>query len=258
MPPKGKNYKRRGSKKPKVSFDRRVMKVVNSGLETKKAVFESGVVSFNSGITTSGASGDVRQLLADISVGANSWQRTGQSIRLMKIVIRGYTMSTKIVEDTTDYSNNARIGVRRLIIANKRRNSWADVTSTDLNGLLETVNGVAQPFTGLTQQYTTPINRENFTVKEDKRYYQDQGINDAGILGTDSYIFPTANSVRYFQKTLKFGTNGKALHYEGSSQPLNFGYFMSLGYVHLNGTVPDAVETQTQMCYTATAYYKDA
>lgn len=248
-----KNQKGRKAKKP--SFDKRVMKVVNSGLETKKAVFESGLVSFNSGIDSTG---DIRQILADIPVGANSWQRTGQSIRLMKLKIRGYTMATKIVENDSSFANNARLGVRRMILGNKRRDRWSDNTASDLNGILEAVNGVATGFDGQLTKFQTPINRENFTMKEDKKYYQNQGINDTGIIGSDAFVFPTNENVRFFQKTLTFGTNGKELFYEGSSQPINFPFFMCLGYVHLNGSLPDGVETQTQMCYSATAYYKDA
>lgn len=242
-----KTTKRRVRRAPKVSFDNRVLSVVNKTQETKKAVYESGLINFNSQIN---AAGDILRILPQIAIGNNSWQRTGQSIRLMKVVIKGYYA----LDNTADSANDVRLNIRHLVLSNKKKQQWNDNGVNDLLQLLEAVNGVSQQFDGTAARYMTPVNREYFTCRQDKKI----PMSTLYINSNSGFAAPPANSVKYFTKTLSFGKNGKAIHFEGSNESINFPYFHSLGYVHADGTAPDTISTRLKMCYTATAFYKDA
>lgn len=238
--------KRRANKRPRVSFAQKVQRVINRSQETKKSIYESGLVSYNSPIT---ATGDVLRIMPDIPRGTSSWERTGQKITLTKIVIRGYITTTG---PATTSDHRARYGIRHLLLADKQKNDWQQVTGTDLNGLLEAVSAPGQAFSGTTANYMTPINRENFTSRMDKKFPLTQNYAPASD-GSAS----ARDCIKFFTKTLTFGTNGKDLYFEGSNHPINFKYFMSLGYCYLDNSAPDSVTTDVMMNYTATAYYKD-
>ncbi len=239
--------KRRANKKSKLSFAQRVQRVINGAQETKKAVYQSGLVAFNSPIT---ATGDVLRIMPDVPTGSNSWQRTGQRITLTKVVIRGYITTTG---PATTSASRCRYGVRHLLLADKQKNDWQKVDTTDLAALLEGVSAAGQYFDGTVDAYMSPVNRENFTSRMDKKFPITQ-IYEEGDAGKAA----PNNGIKFFTKTLTFGTNGKELYFEGSNHPINFKYFMSLGYCYLDGSAPDTVSTDIKMSYTATAYYKDA
>lgn len=247
MPQRFIKNKRRANKRKGQSFAQRVQSVVNKSQETKKAVYESGIINFNSQIN---AAGDILRILPQIAKGTNSWERTGQSIRLMKVVIKGYYA----LDNSADSAPDVRLNIRHMFLANKKKNQWSDNGVSDLLQLLEAVNGVSQQFDGTAARYTTPINREYFTSRGDKKL----PMSTFYINSNSGFAAPPANSVRYFTKTLTFGKNGKNIHFEGSNESVNFPYFHSLGYCHANGEAPDTISTRLKMCYTATAYYKDA
>ena len=105
--------------------------------------------------------------MPDIPTGSNSWQRTGQSIRLTKVVIRGYITTTG---PATTSAARSRYGVRQLVLADKQKNDWQQVNSSDLAGLLEGVSAAGQYMDGTVNTYMTPVNRENFTQRMDKKF----------------------------------------------------------------------------------------
>jgi hypothetical protein len=244
---RGKKSQRRKTKTPRVSFDNRVLAVVNKTQETKKAVYESGLVSFNSQINSAG---DVLRILPQIAHGNNSWQRSGQTIRLMKVVIKGYYK----LNASESASSDARLNIRHMFLRNKRKEQWNDNGVNDLLQLLEAPNGVASQFDGTATKYMSPINREYFTSRGDKKVpmMTNQYFNSSGAVQMNSA------SVKFFSKTITFGKNGKEIHFEGSNESINFPYFHSMGYIHADGTAPDLVDTRLGMYYTSTAYYKDA
>lgn len=236
---------RRSRKGP--TFAQRVQRVLNGSSETKKVVYQSGLVAFNSPIT---ATGDVLKIMPDISSGSKSWQRTGQKIQLTKLVIRGYITTTG---PATTSASRSRYGVRHMILADKQKNDYQDVDVNDLAYLLEGPGVAGQYMDGTVNTYMTPVNRENFTSRMDKKFPITQILekaNDSGRASADACI-------KFFTKTLTFGTNGKTLFFDGGATPINFKYFMSLGYVYLDGSSPDTTSTDIKMSYTATAYYKD-
>ena len=237
----------RKSKAPKVSFDNRVLAVVNRKLETKKAVYQSGYVSFNGPWT---ATGDVLKIMPNIPTGSNSWQRVGQKIRLMKVVIRGHIMTSGA---ETLSSSRSRYGVRHAILSDKQKNDYTKVDTTDLGQALEGVSAAGQYFSGTISEYQTPINRENFTSRMDKKFPMTQILAE----GNDGKSSLARSNIKFFTKTLTFGRNGRDIFFEGSNVPINFPYFMLLGYCYLDGSAADITSTDLRMAYTATAYYKD-
>ena len=247
MPKRFIKNKRRASKRPRVSFAQKVQRVINRSQETKKAVYESGLVAFNSGIT---ATADVLKVFPDVAVGGNSWQRTGQKITLTKLVIRGYISTTG---PATTSASRARYGVRHMLCADKQKNDYRNVGTSDLAKLLEAPGADGQYMDGTVETYMAPVNRENFTSRMDKKFPLTQ-IYEEGDDGKSV----ARDSIKFFTKTLTFGTNGKQIFFEGGPSPINFKYFMSLGYCYLDGSSPDVGSTDLKMSYTATAYYKDA
>ena len=249
MPKRFIKNKRRVNKrrKPKMSFDLRVRQVINRAQETKKAVYESGLIAFNSGIT---ATADVLKVFPDIAVGGYSWQRVGQKITLTKVVIRGYISTTG---PATTSASRSRYGVRHMLCADKQKNDYTLVGTTDLAKLLEAPGADGQYMDGTVETYMTPVNRENFTSRMDKKFPLTQ-IYEEGDDGKSV----ARDSIKFFTKTLTFGTNGKQIVFEGGTTPINFKYFMLLGYCYLDGSSPDVGSTDLKMSYTATAYYKDA
>ena len=235
---------RRSRKGP--SFAQRVQRVLNGSTETKKTVYQSGLVAFNSPIT---ATGDVLKIMPDVATGTKSWQRTGQKIQLTKLVIRGYITTTG---PATTSASRARYGVRHMLLADKQKNDYTDVDVNDLAFLLEGVGAAGQYMDGTVNTYMTPVNRENFTSRMDKKFPITQ-IYEEGDDGKAS----ARDCIKFFTKTLTFGTNGKTLFFDGGDTPINFKYFMSLGYCYLDGSSPDTQSTDIKMSYTATAYYKD-
>ena len=241
------NTKKKVQRKPKVSFDNRVLEVVNRKLETKKAVFQSNYTAFNGPWT---ATGDILQIMPNIPTGSNSWQRVGQKIRLMKVVIRGHIMTSG---PETTATSRTRYGVRHAILADKQKQSYKKVDTTDLAAALEGVSAAGQYFAGTIAEYQTPINRENFTSRMDKKFPMTQLLAE----GNDGKAAVPRSNIKFFTKTLTFGRNGRDLFFEGSDVPINFPYFMLLGYCYLDGSAADTATTDLRMAYTATAYYKD-
>jgi len=237
--------------KPTETLVKAVNQIINKRLETKKACFESGTVSFNSGIDNAG---DCQQVMPAIALGPASYERNGQSITLMKIVIQGSIVVS--ATSTTDVSN-FRYLVRHLLLRSKERNDWADVLGVDLANLLEAPGTSGQYFTGALVRAMTPVNRESFTVKQDKKYWMGCAVDNGAAASQNIYAVPT-NNVKFFKFVLKFGTKGRTINYQGGSTAIDFPYFMTLGYAHLNNGGADAVATDVAMQYSATAYYKDA
>lgn len=242
--------KRRVANRSKTSFSQRVLAVVNKTQETKKAVYETPLIGFDGTIQLTG---DVFRIIPPIAKGDDSWERVGQSIRLMKIVVRGY-YTMKVGEAA---SGNSRINVRHFFLKSKQNNDYRDTGASDIAKLLEAPLASGQPFNGSTQRYMTPVNREQFTVRGDSKFKMGTNVIYTSTAGNLSET--NNSSVRYFTKTFSFGKNGKKIIYEDETvnTPINFPYFHSLGYCKTDGGVLPGTDL-LQMTYTSTAYYKDA
>ncbi|AXH74934.1 MAG: coat protein [Cressdnaviricota sp.] len=251
MPKGGIRNKRRANKRAgnRMSFAQRVLSVVNKTQETKKAVYETPLIGFDGTIQLVG---DMFRIIPPIAKGDDSWERVGQSIRLMKVVVRGY-YTMKVGEAA---SGNSRINARHFFLKSKQNNDYRDVAAADVAKLLEAPVASGQPFNGTAQRYMTPVNRDQFTVRGDNKFKMGTNVIYTSTAGN---LAETTQSVKYFTKTFSFGKNGKKIVYEDetTNTPINFPYFHSLGYCKSDGGVLPGTDL-LQMSYTSTAYYKDA
>jgi len=247
--------KRKGAKKrktvPKVSFNKRVLAVINKQRELKVAVLHGELP-----ITGTINGPEILQVMPDVpqsgNVGASAasqeFQRDGNSITLKKIKIRGW-----ITQKVPDDGARTRYVVRHLILRQRSANATQvlDSAGADFQSNLLLEN--AQPFIGDINSLQTPINKSAFVARYDKRHYlSSPTLNVAqGDIDADQ-----TNNFKLIQKTLTFG-KGMKLNYGtgGSLTSQNFPYFMTLGAATVDGIPAD---TGLIFNYTATAYFFDS
>lgn len=243
--------KNNARRKPKASFETRVLQAVRSKKEVKIATFNRAS-SLSNAVTQS----DLFDICPDIVQGTQEMQRMGNKINLLKVVIRGYF--SKLTPTINPDVNDANVLIRHQIIKQKSAN-WNLVGNGGEfanNVLLE--NG--QAYTGSLFNHLTPLNKGMFTSKKTIRttlngqnpYIQNIG-GERTTAGTDSI----ATMIKPFSYTLRFGKQGKTLDYQtdGAVQPSNWDYFMiNTAQRAMDGNAPNVC----QVAYTVNWYYTDA
>lgn len=251
------NRKPRATPRDISKFQRkRIQDMIDGSQETKVAVYESPVTAVAQNVATTG----VLKILPDITHGVNSWQRTGQKIRLTKLVIRGHYFINKLgygagASGEPLSAERFRFLSRRFVLKDKENGNYANVNSADLDFLLEAPGAVGQPYNGSLLRHNGPINVGKFTKKRDEKRYLTTKWRQLTTSGSNE-LSATDNNVIFFHDEYDFGGNGMELLYDGSSQPINFPMFMSMGFASVNDLGVDA-NIDVKMQYVATAYYKD-
>jgi len=243
---------RKGRKGKRATFAQRVQKVISKNIETKVKVFQSSTTAYNAPLN---AVGDCLRLLPDCGNTVNQDGKIGNEIRMQSLNLRG--VITMALKQTTD--NNVRLGIRLSIIKAKRFADWQaaalDFGATAGSRLLE---GNLTTNLGTVPQFTTPINRDYYSVVYDKRFYMSQSLQAVGTSVADTHYTTKFINIKipYSRKTLKFDQN-----YDGN-QPTNWGYFMLINYCKLDGTSdtipPAAGESLVSLQYTTVMKYEDA
>lgn len=243
------NKKRRATKKtkPSKSFVKKVQKIINRNVETKKQVYISNATAFNQQIQTQA---DCLRLMPSIPQGTAATNRLANEIRLQEIRVRGcltFALNQQAIALT-------RIGVRLMIVRAKRFDDWvagATDFATSNARLLETQGS----FDGAVQCFNSPINEDYYSIIVDKKYYFSQS-QTAGGPTTEVW-----NSTRLFDFKLPYHKNRKLIYDDNylSGDPTNYPYFMLLGYVKLDGTTADvSTVSNLTLQYTSTVKYEDA
>lgn len=235
---------------------RRIQTIINDSQETKVATFESAVLSINTNANITG----VQQIMPPISHGVNSWQRNGQKVRLMKLVVRGHYFINKLgygagASGEPLSSERFRFLARRFVLKDKENGNYQNVSSNDLDFLLEAPGAVGQPYNGDLLRHNAPINVGKFTKKTDEKRYLTTSWRQMTSSGSNE-LQATENNVVFFKDEYTFGTNGMELLYDGSSLPINFPMFQTMGFSTVNNLGVDT-NVDVKMQYVATAYYKD-
>ena len=239
---------------------KRIQDMIDGSQETKVAVYESPVTNVAQNVATTG----VLKILPDVTHGVNSWQRTGQKIRLTKLVIRGHYFINKLGfaagsglgggEPVTN--ERFRFLSRRFVLKDKENGNYANVNSADLDFLLEAPGAVGQAYNGSLLRHNGPINVGKFTKKRDEKRYLTTKWRQVNSSSGANELSATDNNVVFFHDEYDFGGNGMELLYDGSSQPINFPMFMSMGFASVNDLGVDP-NIDVKIQYVATAYYKD-
>lgn len=244
----------------KSEFTKNVKAVISAMTETKRAFHKSGdtMTMFNSGIDSNG---DVLQVLPNIAQGTTDGQRVGEQIRAQSLNVRGYV---KLNINSTDNSTKLpTVAVRLMCCAMKNRPCYTDAYygGTQLATLLQK-GTTTVGFTGVLSDLYAPINTEAFTVYHDEVIYLNQTYVAAIGASQPSSRVPidAKETTKFFDFWIKC-KNKKLLYDEdvgGGINPTNFGPFLCLGYVYLDGSSPDTLSTNVGMQYDSIFKYEDA
>lgn len=234
-------------RKSKVSFDKRVLSVIDKQRELKITRPMSNETEVISGVNIANA----LSIMPPISQGDNEYQRSGNQITLKKIVINSYYMNVFPV----DSNRVTRPMVRRWILKQKNSNADNVLTGTTpllSNNFLEN----SQAYTGTITDYNTPVNKNAFTVRREKKRVlpcpNSQGVVNQNTGSIDKSFWMVTD-------TLTFG-KGKKLNYRtsGSTQPSDFDYFLVHQASPMGEPAYGVGETPIYYTQTVTAYYYDS
>lgn len=246
MPYKKKTQRRKG-RQPKLNLRQRVLKIVNKQRENKCAIFTRSNAVVTNGMDVQA---DLQRLFPDIAQGTDSNQRLGNTITMTKFVIRGFY---EVNLPVSNYSDQ-RIQLRQLINSQKGCKSARAILDNSATYLHNNLLEPSAPYTGTPAEYMTPINRDAFTPRRDRRWTLKTGIQSSDptnnqVSGTRSFV--------YFTHTLTFG-KGKKLFFKtgGETEAENFPYFLSDSVNQLGfSTAPLTSVLRTITC---SAYYFDS
>jgi len=250
---KPKNPKRVYKKRiqPRKNMVKMVQSIINKNLEDKEAFRSVTDINLNSGISIAS---DLMQILPNINIGTGDASRVGQQLTVKRLTISGH-MITNLTHNT--YSD-CRIGVRMMIVTPKGyagREPAVANAPTWLGQLLKR-GSTSVGFTGLVQDYYSPINTDVITCYYDKKFYVRTPYVPATVTGD----FSVSASTRFFRIPLK--VTRKVLKYDSAVDsgltPTHYNPFLILGYCHLDSSAPDTTQTQINLSFISQLDYQDA
>lgn len=252
--PRKRAYKRKPVGKPTRSFVKQVQKIIHKEVETKVAIFNSNVTAFNQQMSFTA---DALRLLPDIQQTSGQAGRVGNLIKVQSLNIRG-VLTFALGQTNAAYT---RIGVRMMIVRPKAFKDWNSAAAvfgnvSGIGSYTRLLEGSNSGFTGSLSDFNCPPNTDAFSVIVDKRFYmsQSQAASTAGGHSVD-----VTNTTKFINMKIPY-ISGRNLHYDdNSTQPLDYPYFLLLGYTKLDGTAQDlpAVSNLTFQ-YNTTCRYEDA
>jgi len=234
---KGQKRQRQVSKHIKSYVDRAIAR----NTENKRITYDSGLVAFNTSVTSSG---DLNYLLPTISQGTMSYNRIGTKIKIKKLVVRGH-----LIWEGTSTSGFQKVGARLMVLKSKKvPNNNVSSVATELNYLLEAGGGSYQTYNGEVGDLHAPINKKAFAVARDKKHYMyQQGANADDL----------SRAVKFFTMDIKQARN-KIINYEfETGTPTNWGWYLALGWSLLDGTA-SVSPTNMSMEYVVDCEFEDA
>lgn len=226
--------------------------------ETKIVSTSYGLTLFNSSIS---GSADFITCLPPIGLGTGQSSRIGDEVKPIKLVIKGY-ITYNMTLAGGPLSDARIIGGRLFCFQDKANKCYQN--SIFNNTLLDN-GGTSSTFTGVTINYTQPVNTDEFTWYCDKKmvFRKPFGVTNAGtgasattsITGFDDSLFQEFEIVltqKELPSKLKWESGVSPVN------PVNFAPYIALGYVDLSGSAPDSVVTQLAMQFVSTLYYEDS
>lgn len=240
---------RRASKKPKMSFAKRVLSVFNKERELKVgSPLNVNITNVRQDITAVTRTTNVVGLLSSIVQGTGENDRIGNSITLKKIVIRGYykmNLPSGSAAASRILIRNAVMRQRNILDA---RTLTTGTVALNYDILLENDSA----YVGSVGDYNTPWNKDNFVIRKEFK----RSISTDFISGS-SNAEGVAESYVFFNYTMTFG-KGKQLHYRSdvAATPEDFPFFMLQSATAMSSAIilpTDAVSFNM----VATPYYYD-
>lgn len=263
---KRRTYKRKSMsksyRKPSKAFKKAVQSVISKNIEDKEGFLSTGtgLTYFNSYIS---ANSDLMQVVPFTPNGSTEQHRIGDTIKAKSLVIKGYMILSQ--DSTNNNATNKRVAVRLMVVGSKRFKEWFQMQGNFAQSsqfLLKRGN-TSVPFNGYINDLWTPLNTEEFTKYHDKVYYlsQDHVLQQIGSsTPTTVYAQDISKTIKFF--TIKIPLRGKKLTFDSAignqESATNWTCGICLGYAHLDGSAPDAVDTKVGLCYDSYFTYEDA
>lgn len=234
-----------------------MLRTINSQRETKIATKRINEFYMDTGLTSKTQLLDIMPV---ISQGVNEYERLGNTIRVSKVVVRGYYRCSGV----PSLESSQHISIRHLIFQQYGADSTAviDESSFDANNFLEN----STPYTGTPMNNLTPLNASAFRTHTDKRLtLTQQRQNASSTIVNEQPAFPTAGSKGYqdFVFIINFGPSGRKLTYRtsGSDVAENFPFVMAASQ-NIQGVANPALNASgnplINMSYHSTVYYHDS
>lgn len=231
-----------------------VKRAVTGQLEKKFVSNATNSANFNSGISVLG---DLKALVPQITAGTGSWQRLDQRITPLRL--------------TTDWHFAFNDGITRsmnilvtLYCFHKKNIRYVpdmalDVTTNGIQLLQSGNSGVVQPYNGYVSESDLPINKDSYTLIKKFTF---QLCNNVGFPNGDTTAGNAPNvglaaSHKHISLTVK---TPKQLTYKPGAvvYPDGFAPFWAVGYAHIGGQAPDAVNTDLNVSWNTKMVYTDA
>lgn len=225
--------------------------------ETKIVSTQYAPTLFNSGISSIG---DLVTVLPPVTLGTGQNNRIGNSIRPIKLVIRGYV---SYYTSSSTLADARMLGARLMCWQDKSNRSYGNSSIT--NYQLINYGGTSQTFDGTVSRWLAPHNTDQMQWFCDKKMRIMKPFGYTNVGGTASatnamtsmdhslfHPFTITISAKHLPAVLKYDAT------ESSNFPVNFAPYLALGYCDLLGAAADTVSTQLQLAFDATLYYKDA
>lgn len=232
-----------------------VRKTINRNEETKLTSVTAGFTGYNSSISSTG---DLVTCLPPVGQGTGQSQRIGQSIKPLKLVIRGYVVYA------ADSGLNARmLGGRLFCLSDKTVSNYGVATSAGANYNLLDVGGTSTTFDGTVARYEYPHNTDQFKFYADRKFkmLKPWGYTNLGSSSTNAIVSMHSSLYKPFTITLTQKQLPATLRYDQQLNvnfPVNFAPYIALGYCDLLSYPADTVVTQMGMTFTSTLYFKDS
>ncbi len=242
-------FRKKNNRKPKMSFDKRVLSVLNQNRELKvmKPLSTStqvdNAIQFNT---------DLVRLLPDCAQGVNEYERIGNQITIKMLKIRAYYMFELPIRDSLI---DSRALIRHMVLKQKNTDGAEMIldgsTPFSVNNLLE--NSAA--YNGTIPNYQTPINKSAFVCR--KQIKKQLVCGSTNTAGEQEVI--TNRSYYMVEYTLTFG-KGKQLTYRtsGATQPTNFPYFLAHAASPMGNATWSTPASPVSYYQTTTAYFYDS
>ena len=246
-------YKKRATKavtKPTKAFTKKVQAIIHKDVENKQAFHNQATFNFNPPIDSTS---ELFRVVPNVGNGTADYDRIGDQIRVQSLTIKGCLVMSQLTTDT----NNTRICVRMMIVQPKRYGTYTDIQANTnwLSSLLKKGSSTTS-FTGVMSDLWADINREEITCYYDKKYYLSTPIGSTAI----GYSGDVNNTVKFFTKTFKL--RNKLLKYSpnsaGGVQNTHFSPVVLCGFVRLNNSSADPLQTICSIQYDTIMNYEDA
>lgn len=246
---KSKGFKKRSvkTKKPMVKL---IQSVINKNMEDKFAWRTVTDIAYNSAIT---AQADAVSIMPSISSGTGDASRVGVQIHGKQLLIQGHMISNM----TNNSYSDARICVRMMIVTPKGYLGYTPAYNSAVTWLAYLLKKGASTtaFNGNVSDLYAPINTDAITCHYDKLIY----LNSPYVPSTPGGAYPVTRSTKFFKISLPVN---RIFKYDSAVDsgllPVNYNPFIILGYAHLDSSVPDTVQTQVNLSWTAQFRYQDS